>query len=294
MNKDQLDKLNQFVEKSQTVLVIVTPDADFDQLAAAVSLYKSLQIKDKDISLISSQKFNYDEQLISGMDDLRTKLGNKNLVISFDYEENTVDKVSYNIGEETKKFYLTIKPKKNHKPLDSENVEFYYSGADADLIFLFGVNNLEDLKDLYYGFENLYNQAQLVVINNLLPRYGDIKISTSQHSSTCEAIAKIIEELKLNSNNKIANNLLAGIEVKTQSFSSPLVNAKTFEAVSNLMKAGGKRLDKIRLKRLIEAEKLDKNTNTVSAKKSFTVKKSQIVKKPKNPGFKRMTSKSKK
>src|SRR3989304_759359 len=150
---EQISSLKDYLRTAESVAVIVGPKPTDDQLAVASALYQGLVATGKEIGFYAPRDIS--QRQFFALKELRTELGKQNLVVEFDYDESAVDKVSYHIGEESGKFYLTIKPKKGHKPLDSSAVDFSYAGADADLVFLVGVHDLETLDQLYFGYENL-------------------------------------------------------------------------------------------------------------------------------------------
>ncbi len=141
-----------------------------------------------------------------------------------------------------KKFYLTIKPKKGFSPLSDKNVEFSYTGAEADLVIVIGVNELDSLGEFYFGYENLYNQAAIVSINKYETEFGNIKFDASQLSCYSEFVFQLISSLDLFVSSESATNLLRGISEETNNFSSFSTTANTFEVVAKLMRAGARRI----------------------------------------------------
>ncbi|MGD9129681.1 MAG: hypothetical protein PVJ09_04305 [Candidatus Woesebacteria bacterium] len=247
---EEISNLKDLLSKAQTVLVMLGEKASFDQVASASSLYLALKQNGKKTGFFSpSNDFNghpnKEEFLqIQGIKELKQELGHQNLLISFDYQETQVDKVSYHIGEQTGKFYLTIKPQSGHEPLNPEAVDFSFTGADADLIFLVGIHEFESLGNLYYGFETLYEDAGTVTIHNFKPDIANIKLDTSGSVCMSEAMLLLLENLEFEIDDGIATNLLAAIEQSTQSFSSLSATAETFEIVARLLRAGARRIKK--------------------------------------------------
>jgi len=254
MNQDKLNNLKELLINAETILIILAANSNYDQTASASSLYLAIKSLDKDVSLLSPKENKFSN--IAGIDQIKTKLGNQNLVVSFDYDEIAVDKVSYHIGEESKKFYLTVKPQKGHKPLDSSSVNFSYTGAEADLVILVGIHDLESLDQLYLGYEALYQDATVVTIHKFEPEeIGSIKLDVSNSLCISEAMVEILASLELNLNPEIATNLLSAIEKVTNSFSSLSTTAETFETVAKLMKAGARRVKRERVKPEIKGRK---------------------------------------
>lgn len=244
LTPDQLQLVKQSVTEAQSILVFFAAPAPFDQAASAISIFLGLRDLQKNVHLLSPKAPASELEKLSGIDQVSSKIGNKNLQISFEYQEDMVDKVSYHIDEEDHKFHLIVQPKKNAQPLDASKVEFNYTGADADLIFLVGVNNLESLDELYYGYEDMFKDATTISVNSFDTDYGTIKLDTSGSPSFSEATAYILQEIGIEINGDIATNLLAGIEEQTNSFQSLSTTADTFEIVSKLLRSGARRINR--------------------------------------------------
>ncbi len=242
LNDESMQLFKQTIDQSQSIFIFVSSQVKFDQAASALALFQGLQQLGKDVSLISSASPKENLQGLTGVEKIVQQIGNKNLQVSFDYEPDMVDKVSYNIDEETKKFYLIIQPKKGTPPLNSQTVEFMYTGANVDLIITIGVTNLETLDGLYYGFESMFSETNIVSIHAFETEYGTLRLSTAGMASSSEMIAKLLQYIEAPINPEIASNLLAGLEMATDHLRSSSLTADTFEVIAQLLRAGGHRL----------------------------------------------------
>ena len=228
------------INKAGEVLLVLNKTSNTDQQCAATALLLALNQAGKPARLVCPQ-LPPSDGMITGLDQVMTELGHQNLQIAFDYNEDRVDKISYHIGEETKKFYLTIKPKKGAQPLDSSGVIFSYTGAEADLIITIGVTDLEDLGAIYLGYEELFRNKQLVSINEYETSFGTVKLTQAGFSSISEVVAHLIIQSGLAHSADSASNLLLGIESSTKGLQAINVSADTFQTVTDLMRAGAAR-----------------------------------------------------
>jgi hypothetical protein len=240
IDENSTSQLKQILDQSNSMVVVLGPKANLDQVASAVALFRGLRNSGKEVILVSPEEIELDQVL--GLDDVKYKLGNKDLSVSFDYDENLVDKVSYHIDEEKKKFYLVVKPKKGHKPLDSNKVSFDYVGAQADLIFLVGVHQYSALEHLYENYIDVYDSATVITIHNFEPEIGNLKLDISGKSCWSEAMFNLLEGLDFSLDDESATNLLTSIDKATKRLTSFSANADTFEIVAKLMRLGAKRL----------------------------------------------------
>lgn len=239
ISNEQVIQFRELIQNAESILVVYPKQASTDILATATSLYSVLAEQGKRVSLASPNISQNSD--IYDLDKTVTEIGNQNLVVSFDYIEEAIDKVSYHIGEDNKKFYLTIKPRAGIPPLAAESVEFSYTGIDADLLILVGVKSLNDLENIYYGYEDMYDSVALINVQSNPGRNGIINISTEGGESISECIAQTLLQADFALRDTTATNLLKGIEEATQHFTSFTATADTFETVSRLMRLGARR-----------------------------------------------------
>ncbi|NCN87606.1 MAG: hypothetical protein GW941_01780 [Candidatus Pacebacteria bacterium] len=264
LNEVTLSQLKVVLDQAQTALIVLGPNANLDQTASALALYESLRDLKSEVSICSPEEVSFLD--LQGQEEIKNKLGNKDLSVSFDYDESSVDKVSYHIDEEKSKFYLIVKPKKGFKPLDTKSVSFDYIGAQADVIFLFGVHQYESLEHLYSQYVDVYDNATVVTIHNFEPEIGDINIDISGKSCWAESVLSLIENLGLELSDKASTNLLYSIDNATNNLSSFTATADTFESVAKLLRAGGRRISP----RLAKVDKVVLENNLRATKKQKT------------------------
>ncbi len=238
---EQNDQLKNLVSSAQSILVIFSSTANFDQATFAVSLAQALEKMGKRVNLLTPGKINTKLQDIAGIDKTNSKIGNQNLNVIFDYQKESIDKVSYHIDEEAQKFYLVIQPQKGHPPLDTSAVSFDYAGMAADLIFLVGVSSYESLDELYAGYEELYKDTTTVSFHNYQTNYANVNYDVSSQTSFSEYGVGLIEGLGGEITAEVATNLLAGVEETTQNFNSFSTTAHTFSTAAKLMQLGARR-----------------------------------------------------
>jgi len=236
--------LKQVLANARAVLVVVTAEASLDQMAAASAVAAALAESGHDVTFLTPSTSVADKYDLELLDTLSSQIGNRDLTVSFPYQPEAVEKVSYHIDETAQRFCLVIKPQKNHKPLSPEAVAFDYAGVEADLIFLVGVHNLETLEQLYYGYEQLYQNTTTVTLHTFEPNIGTIKLDVSGASCMSEATVGFLKNLQLSVPTGAASNLLQAIEETTDSFKSFAATAETFDAVAALLRWGARRRKK--------------------------------------------------
>lgn len=239
---DQVSQLQDHVGSASSILVLLGKDPKSDHVLTAAALAQVLVAMGKSVELGCPDELALTDVGVVGELECRQKLGNQNLSISFDYDETTVDKVSYHIDEDQRKFFLIVKPQKGYAPLTTESVTFDYTGADADLIFLVGVHQFDALEHLYEGYEDLFSHATVITLHTFEPQIGNLKLNLSGTSSMSESAAQFLLQLNPALPADAATNLLTGIEQGTDHFQSLTATAMTFETVAELMKVGARRI----------------------------------------------------
>jgi nanoRNase/pAp phosphatase (c-di-AMP/oligoRNAs hydrolase) len=230
----------QALTSAQTVLVAAPREPKFDHIASSLALFLSLKKAGKSVSIACPDEMTVEFSSLVGVDKVGQKLGGKNLMISFDYLEDSIEKVSYNIEEN--KFNLLIQPKVGFPPLSPDKVSYNYSGG-SDLIFVIGAQKLEDLGKLYTQEKESYQQKTVINldVDPQNSQFGKIDLLNPAASSCSEITASLIATLKLPIDQDVATNLLLGIEKATQGFSLPTTSALTFEMAAFCLRAGGRR-----------------------------------------------------
>lgn len=237
-----LEPLIQTLPSIQKALVLMSSTPNIDTVASALGLALALRKHGIGVQIASPVDMRVEFSRLVGVDEVKKKIGNRNLVVSFDYTEDKVEKVSYTISEDGKRFNLVIAPKTGATPLDPATVAFDYAGAEADATFLVGVNTYQDLGPLYDEERNVIEGSYTVALT-LFPvsTYAKIHVDASGCSSLAEMMTSACTQLGLTLDQDSASNLLFGLESITQGLSTPTVTADTFETVAVLMRAGARR-----------------------------------------------------
>ncbi len=240
---DIISPLKSVLEKAETVFVMLPQNAGTEHIAAGLGLFHTLSSIGKNVTIATPNKLSQSAMALPGSDQVTNSIGNRNLVITLKVENReSIDKVSYNLDEEAKVFNLIIQPKKGHLPLKQSDVNYTYSGAQADILFIVGANRLEDLNPFYQEERTLFTDAKMVAINRFDgTAFADFHISDQTVSGNSELTYQLIKALDLSLNPLSANSLLAGIDQATNRLQSPTLKADTFEAVAQLLRAGGSR-----------------------------------------------------
>lgn len=238
-DQNQFNSVKKLIDTAQSLIVVLPPDPGKDLISAGLSLHLSLKSSGKKSQIGCGSQVNVDEGLM-GAQEIADSIGARNLVISFDYHEDDLEKVDYDVRPDGK-FYLMIKPKANAPVPDAGNVKYSYSGAQADLVITLGISSLEELGKIYADEKAFLDSAKVLSLN-ITPRPIQFtqNVFHETTSSFSELISVFLEKTNLKISPEASKNLLATIYEETKNLTSPKMTAQTFSAISYLMRHGAK------------------------------------------------------
>jgi nanoRNase/pAp phosphatase (c-di-AMP/oligoRNAs hydrolase) len=242
-----INEIQTLLTNAQEVLILTHETPSQDSLGASLALFLSLSASGKRGTVACPKPLTVEFGNLVGIDKINQNLSSKNFIISLDYVEGAIEKVSYNITND--KFNLVIEPRVGAPPFSPERVHYSQDNANPGLIFVLDSANLEQLGKFYQDEKDLYSKVATVNIdyhpNN--SHFGKINLIDPSASSTSEIITFLLQNLGLPLTEDIATNLLVGITVATNNFSES-AGAGAFEAAAICLKAGGKRLGMVKKK----------------------------------------------
>ncbi len=227
------------IEESKSILILLSKDPYFDQVAAGVSLYLALK-NHKDVTIACPSPMLVEFNKIVGVNKVTPDIGNKNLVVKLkNYNPDNVERVTYDI-DPTGEMQLVVIPKVPERPPTKEQVLVTYAGVSADTIILIGGINdshfpvlsskdLLEAKIIHIGTKDFHG-----------PQGREILSFAEGASSVSEIVAKIIKENGVTLDQDLASNLLMGIHEGSKGFTRSEVTAATFKLAAELVEAGGR------------------------------------------------------
>lgn len=238
-DQKQLAPAQKLLESAKSVVVILPGDPSSDLVSAAISLHLSLKSAGKKSQIGCGTEVKVDKEIL-GVQEIADSIGSRNLIISFNYHEDDLEKVDYDTHPDGK-FYLMIKPKAGSPVPDVSNVKYSYSGASADLVITLGINSLEELGKIYADEKTFLDTVKVLSLNtssrpaSFTPNF--IHLLSGSYS---ELMAIFIEKIGLQPPSEAAQNLLTSIYSETKNITSPKMTADTFAAISFLMRQGAR------------------------------------------------------
>lgn len=239
IDQNIISSIHKSVSEASSVILILPPEPTPDQVVSALSLHEVFKSNNKQSQIGCSTPISLSNDSIN-LKEIKDSIGQKNLTISFDYAEEDLEKVDYDVRSNGQ-FFLVIKPKEGSPVPDISDVKFSYTGAKADLVIVFGISALEELGKIYSDEKEFLDNSSILSLNlsSKPTNFNATTFHNQDFSSYSEMVGFIIEKITASVPSETASNLISEIYSKTQSLSSSKITADTFSTIAYLMRQGG-------------------------------------------------------
>ena len=234
------------IKKSETILICVGKNPDGDALGSALGFCSALKKTGKKVDIVSPTAI-LEKYLFMPFSNIIThKLeGARDYILSVNVEKDELQQLRYEVQNNKLKIFITA----NAGDMKESDVTLESSKFRYDLIVIFGLQDLENLGNIYDENPELFYETPVVNIdhNPSNEYFGKINFVDVASSSTAEIAFNLISEIgeKL-LDEQIATNLLTGIIYKTDSFQNKNTTPKAFLAAASLVAKGANKQDIIR------------------------------------------------
>ncbi len=238
--KNLLQKAVEILHSGNSGVICLPENPSQDTLAAGLSLYLGLTKLGKNVTIACSSPTQ--SELI-GSDKIQSMIATSgnNLVISFPYNDGSIDKIDYYIQGNS--FNIVVIPSSEGLRLEPKQVQYSHSGGAIEFIITIDADSLKRFGALYEDNQELFQKNKIINIDRHLTNmfFGGANLVYRTASSTSEIIFEFLNAIKCPLDKDIATNLYAGIVAATKNFSSYSANAQTFELAAQLLKLGAKK-----------------------------------------------------
>ncbi len=238
---NDITKVKGLLETAQDILIVTHENPTHDSIGSALALYLGLTSLGKKVTIACPDPMIVELSNYIGAQKVVNVLSKKNFVISLDYVEGSIEKVSYNI--EGNKFNLVIEPRPGFDSFGEDKVHYAHTGQSAQLIFSVDTIHLGGLKKLFEDDKDLYASKPIINIDRHVnnARYGHTNMIDETATSTAEVVFALLSGLGVAITEDIATNLLNAVYAATQNFQLQSIKASAFELAGKAITAGGKR-----------------------------------------------------
>ncbi|MEK9143635.1 MAG: DHH family phosphoesterase [Patescibacteria group bacterium] len=238
----EVTKVKDLLAKAKDVLIVTHEKPTDDSVGASLALLLGLVSLGKKVTIACPDAMTVGLSNYVGVNKIMADIAvKKNFIVSLDYIDGSIEKVSYNI--EGDKFNLVIEPRPGFESFSADKVHYSFASGNADLIIAVDTIHLGGLKNLYEGNKELFSDKTIVNVdrhpNNA--QYGAVNLVDVTASTTAEVVARILSMLGVKLTMDIATNLLNAVYGGTANFTAANVSSGVFDVASVALKAGGKR-----------------------------------------------------
>ncbi|NCU41975.1 MAG: hypothetical protein EOM19_04645 [Candidatus Moranbacteria bacterium] len=249
MALDEREQFFTFFKQYATPLIILPENPSGEVLSAGYALSLALEMQKKEATLVFSQTFSppQDFTFLPKPKEIRQDLsGVRDFVIIFNTSHNSIENVRTEKGEKDFRIYIT--PKKSS--IDPRDFSFIPAETKYDCAFILGAKDKESLGSTYEENPDIFFEIPLINIdcqsNN--ERFAQTNIVDVTASSVSEIITGLFLEKEKEKyiSEKIAQCLLAGIIIGTDSFQSAKTKPKSFQYSASLIDLGADQQEIVR------------------------------------------------
>src|SRR3989338_11249135 len=188
-DKNLIKEAKDEVTSAKSIAILLPPDPDTQIVSAGLGLCLSLAGTGKQVQIGCASQIRVENAELFGVDQIKNNIGNQNLVISFDFKEENLKKVDYDV-DENGKFMLLIQPQPGSPAPDTSTINYSYSGASADLVFVFSITSLEELGKIYADEKAFLDHAKIISLS-LSSKPSNFS-ALALHSHTAGCLAEIV------------------------------------------------------------------------------------------------------
>ncbi|MBI3290353.1 hypothetical protein HYZ78_03065 [Candidatus Microgenomates bacterium] len=248
-NNQGKSRFQDTIARANNILIVLPQNPDTDAVAAGLSLYLALSAYGKASSVFCPSDMLVEFNRLVAVDKVSRELGEKNLTITLrDYPAANIDRVSYNI--EGNQMELTIIPKSQVNAPLPDQIVGKLGGMSADTAILVGNVTRESLGEAYAELEKIPSKIVIMqgnrpqamdprMVRQSSPQVGTVEIVDPNASSISELVGNLLFDMNLPVSGDTANNILMGVTMATNNFTSNHVRPETFELAARLARVRG-------------------------------------------------------
>ena len=223
---------------AQKIIIALPQNPRYDQTAGGLALYLLLAQAGKNTSVVCPSAMTVEFNNLVGVDKISPKVKGTDLVVSFSYLMDDVEKISYN--DDAGRLNLVIQPKTGAPNINEKSVNLSYAGVGADLLITVGVKNISQLDQS--GLSSI-NPESIVNIDNWSDNtnFAAANVIDVDSSSISEIVLGLSEGLGLQLDLDVAQNLLNGLWQATSGLKKPDLGPDAYEAVATCLRLGAQK-----------------------------------------------------
>ena len=229
---DSLKEAKKLIEGAKNVYILPGTDNQNENISNSLALFYTLKKLNKNVNLVVEEIPEKLHFLIPSLNFLSYP---KDFVISVPAKTSEISQVRYDKTENELKIYLTL-DKGNIKKND---ISFSFFSCKPDLLITIGFGELKDVSGLCREDKEFLDDVTILNIDNQAGNKQFGKVNIIKSGSLSELVFNLIKSIDENLFDKnIANCLLTGLIIFSESFLNIKTSSETFETAAFLIKKG--------------------------------------------------------
>jgi len=239
MNKNYpFSEIQGKITGSQKIIIALPQNPRYDQTAGGLALFLLLTQAGKTVSVICPSAMMVEFNNLVGVDKISPKAKGTDLVVSFNYSMDNVEKISYN--DDGGRLNLVVQPKAGAPNINEKSVNLSYIGVGADLLITVGIKNISQLNQS--GLSSISPESIINVDNwSDNTNFAAINVIDIDSSSISEIVLGLSEGLGLQLDLDVAQNLLNGLWQVTSGLKKSDLGPDAYEAVATCLRLGAQK-----------------------------------------------------
>ncbi|PIQ70022.1 hypothetical protein COV89_02720 [Candidatus Shapirobacteria bacterium CG11_big_fil_rev_8_21_14_0_20_40_12] len=239
MNKNYpFSEIQGKITGSQKIIIALPQNPRYDQTAGGLALFLLLTQAGKTVSVICPSAMMVEFNNLVGVDKISPKAKGTDLVVSFNYSMDNVEKISYN--DDGGRLNLVVQPKAGAPNINEKSVNLFYIGVGADLLITVGIKNISQLNQS--GLSSISPESIINVDNwSDNTNFAAINVIDIDSSSISEIVLGLSEGLGLQLDLDVAQNLLNGLWQVTSGLKKSDLGPDAYEAVATCLRLGAQK-----------------------------------------------------
>ena len=205
-------RVKELVGESQRIAVIPSKVSGADAFSSAVGLYYMLREMGKEVLFIHAGKVPEITEGLIKKEDITSDVFQRELRVSIDYSNTPAAQVHYSTEEDV----LVLKLSPIPKDFDRSRVRTNITGFNVDLVITLGVQQLQDLGQVYRELEDELRSARIINIDNTdrNRRFGIVNLVDPTSDNLSLVVFKNAPAWGMVPSTKAAKALLTGMTYK--------------------------------------------------------------------------------
>jgi len=240
------EQLKSQIESAENILILTAEKPTYDAVAAGWAISHLLKNIGKNPTILQRESKNNILSFLAKPEKLETEIkGARDFMLSFDTTRNKI--IDFRTENKIGTFEIYITPER--EAIDPRDFSFVPAKFKYDLVIVLGCSDLDRLGDLKEKNSDLFFELPVVNIDNASgnENFGQINLVDITASSLAEILAELFKSSwEKQTNQDIAQCLLAGLISATHNFQSKRTTPQTFLAASWLIEKGADQQEIVR------------------------------------------------